>query len=545
MRAPLSVVLALAATALTAATFYGCKAQESSPQYDLPDAGDEPDARTHDLDRDGVDAPEDCDDHNPRVGPGFDEVCGDGIDQDCDGKDPACDDDRDNFSEDTGDCDDTDGTIYPGARETCDDGVDQDCNGRDLRCTEVDQDGDGFSREQGDCDDTKMYVYPGAPDRCGDRHDDDCDGQDPACPDNDRDNDGIDDATDLCPDVADRFQTDADGDGVGDFCDNCLETPNPDQADVDTNGRGDACDGSVDTDMDGFTTGAGDCNDADPLVFPGAPETCNGVDDDCNNYPDDGCPSDTRSALVAVPAGETLFGSHDATPADCQAAAASRDENCDEIPQHRVQLSAFEMETTEVTNAQYAFCVAQHRCSVPYRTDAVPSSLRYGQPQFDNLPVVFVSQAQAEAYCGFAGRRLPSEPEWERAARGTHPLEDRRFPWGDTAPDCDRANVNACLNTPEAVGTRAGDVNDLGLHDLGGNVKELTAGYYHAEWYSSLADGAQDPQPPAAPDEREQIAVRGGDYTSIPDFSTITYRGFQTLMRAQISRPEVGFRCVR
>lgn len=529
-----------------AAVASGCKAEDSTPgSSGSADAGLEPDADPGDHDRDGVRVPEDCDDHNPRVGPGFGEVCGDGIDQDCDGIDPPCDDDRDHFTEDDGDCDDTDPSIHPGARDFCGDGIDADCDGRDLRCTEVDMDGDGYSREQGDCDDDKLYVYPGAQDRCGDGHDDDCDGQDPPCPDNDRDNDGVDDAVDLCPDVADRFQTDADGDGVGDFCDNCFDVPNPGQADADANGRGDACDGDVDRDMDGVTPGDGDCDDANPEIHPGAAELCNAVDDDCNNYPDDGCPSDTRTALVAVPAGEALLGSHDAEPAACGANAASRDENCDEIPQRRVRLSAFEMDTTEVTNAQYAFCVDQRRCSPPYRTDAIEASQRYGQAQYDAYPVVFISQAQAQAYCAFTGRRLPTEAEWERAARGAAPLEEHRYPWGDAAPDCDRVNLGGCRNAPEPVGTRAGDVNALGLRDLGGNVKELTAGWYHDNWYATLADGAQDPQPPAEPDEREQISVRGGAYSSIAEFATLTYRGFDTLMRAQISRPEVGFRCVR
>jgi hypothetical protein len=282
----------------------GCQAETADTGSSGKDAGvQRPDANPDDRDDDGYTLAEgDCDDTNARVRPGQREICGDDIDQDCDGNDPPCDDDRDGFTEDDGDCDDTTWAIRPGALETCDDGVDQDCNGADLRCNEVDNDGDGWSAAEGDCDDTKLFIYPGAPDRCGDGNDDDCDGADALCPDQDADGDGIDDDADLCPSQADPFQSDLDGDGVGDFCDNCIQTVNADQADGDLNGLGDACDGAVDADMDGFTGAMGDCNDDDETAYPGAPDPCDdAVDQDCNGFPDDGCPSDLRSRLIAVP----------------------------------------------------------------------------------------------------------------------------------------------------------------------------------------------------------------------------------------------------
>jgi formylglycine-generating enzyme required for sulfatase activity len=526
----------------------GCKAEPADTSSSSTDAGTQrPDANPDDQDNDGytVEAG-DCDDTTARVRPGQREICGDDIDQDCDGDDPPCDDDRDGFTEDEGDCDDTTWAIRPGALETCDDGVDQDCNGADLRCNQVDNDGDGWSAADGDCDDTKLFIYPGAPDRCGDGNDDDCDGADALCPDQDADGDGIDDDADLCPSQADPFQSDLDGDGVGDFCDNCIQTVNADQADGDLNGLGDACDGAVDADMDGFTGAMGDCNDDDEAAYPGAPDPCDdGVDQDCNGFPDDGCPSDVRSRLIAVPAAESLLGSQDAVAGDCGGDPAMRDENCDEIPQRHVNISAFEMEITEVSNRQYKACVDFGRCSAPYTSPNLPSSAHYADPAFATHPVAFVSQAQAATYCAFAGRRLPTEAEWERAARGAMPLTARRFPWGDAVPDCDRANLGRCRMTTEPVGTRAGDVNDLGLKDLGGNLREITSGFYEANWYGTIAEGAQDPRPPQMRGDRDVISVRGGAYESQPDFSTITYRGFGVLMGSRDRRPEVGFRCVR
>ncbi len=541
----------LAVLAAIVGLSFACQAEESSTTTPVADAstgeGGAGGAGATDQDRDGYSVDDgDCDDTTARVHPEQREICGDGVDQNCDGDDPPCDDDRDGFSEADGDCDDTEWSINPEALETCDDGVDQDCDGADLACDAVDNDGDQWSVAEGDCDDAKPFVYPGAPERCGDGNDDDCDGEDPLCPDADRDADGIDDTVDVCPDIADALQSDLDGDGVGDFCDNCLEARNPDQADADDNGRGDACDGNVDTDMDGFTGLMGDCDDADPTSYPGAEESCDGaVDNDCNGFPNDGCPSDVRSALIAIPGGETLLGSTDAVPADCAGDPAMRDENCDELPQRTIVLSPFEIEATEVTHRQYAYCVSLGRCSPPYRNESLPTSLHHEDPAYADHPVVFVSQGQAATYCAFAGRRLPTEAEWERAARGSTPLEPHRYPWGDAEPDCARSNLARCRPGTERVGTRPGDVTPQGVKDLGGNIKEMTSGYYSATWYGTLRDGQMDPQPPDMRGDRDVISVRGGAYETQAAFSTITYRGFGALMGARDRRPEVGFRCVR
>lgn len=143
-----------------------------------------------DNDGDGYDADVDCDDNDATVYPGAIEICGDGIDQDCDGSDLACqpgpmdiDNDGDGFTENEGDCNDADNTIYPGAIEICGDGIDQDCNGSDLVCNhlDVDNDGDGYTENEGDCRDGNPNIYPGAIEICGDGIDQDCNGSDLAC----------------------------------------------------------------------------------------------------------------------------------------------------------------------------------------------------------------------------------------------------------------------------------------------------------------------------------------------------------------------------
>ncbi len=543
-------------TLLAVLALLGCggedQAQDPTPD-DGPDAGatcdgpqPPPDCLRLDLDLDGY-APDDgdCDDRNDQVSPDGAEICGDGVDQDCSGADLDCADadrDRDGVSERAGDCDDDDLSRTPGNLETCDDGVDQDCDGRDLPCEEVDEDGDGFSRAQGDCDDRLQRVYPGAAESCGDGVDQDCDGGDAACVRDDRDDDGWADGEDVCPDAADPFQSDRDLDGVGDACDVCPAVMDADQTDSDGDGTGDACDADVDRDEDGRSGADGDCDDTDPAVFPGAPERCNRVDDDCNGFVDDACPGDLRSPLIPIPGGRSLLGSQDADPVAC-ASDPGTDENCDEVPQRTIELSAFRIEATEVTNAQYAACVEARRCMPPFRSEQFPASLRFGDPRYADHPVVFVSQIQATMYCAWAGGRLPTEAQWERAARGARPTEQRRYPWGDDAPDCDRANVDGCHDAPVTVGSTAGDRTGDGVLDMGGNVHEIVDGWYLPDWYRSVAP--RDPAPPDRRGERDQIPVRGGAYDAPAAFATLSYRGFRLLVAREDRRPNLGFRCVR
>jgi hypothetical protein len=141
-----------------------------------------------DHDGDGFNKRSDCNDRDASIYPGALEICGDGIDQDCNGADLACtvdpDQDRDDYTVAQGDCNDQNASINPGANEICGDGIDQDCSGADLACpVDPDSDRDGYTVAQGDCNDQNASINPGANEICGDGIDQNCDSViDEGCP---------------------------------------------------------------------------------------------------------------------------------------------------------------------------------------------------------------------------------------------------------------------------------------------------------------------------------------------------------------------------
>jgi eukaryotic-like serine/threonine-protein kinase len=225
----------------------------------------------------------------------------------------------------------------------------------------------------------------------------------------------------------------------------------------------------------------------------------------------------------------------------------------DEWPLHRVRLSAYWIDSTEVTNAMYARCVSAGECPPPPKAFASFSPhAYYGEATYDDYPVVNVTWEQAKAYCAWAGRRLPTEAEWEKAARGT---DARRFPWewiGVADPQklnfCDAGcdfiwhvdNVDDGYPETAPVGSYPKGASPYGVLDMAGNVWEWTADWYAESYYQDSPEA--DPQGPATGIWR---IARGGSWLDGAHGRSLVIarsanRYYQT---PDTSRSDIGFRC--
>lgn len=209
-------------------------------------------------------------------------------------------------------------------------------------------------------------------------------------------------------------------------------------------------------------------------------------------------PAEAPPAEVLVPAGDFVMGCNAAKDSECQD---------DERPAHRVTVSAFIIGTREVTVAEYARCVAIGACTPPHDDDLC----NYGAPGKDGEPVGCVDWFQAKAYCEamVPGGRLPTEAEWEKAARGGCELRPGldcaagmpTYPWGDGAPTCERATYSdggSCGGGPTAAGAKPAGRGPYGALDMAGNLWEWVADWYDPSYYATADASAPDPAGPAA-----------------------------------------------
>ncbi|PTL36541.1 hypothetical protein CLG94_04115 [Candidatus Methylomirabilis limnetica] len=217
--------------------------------------------------------------------------------------------------------------------------------------------------------------------------------------------------------------------------------------------------------------------------------------------------------MLAIPAGEFLMGSND----------PEADDN--EKPTSKVFVGPFSIDKFEVTNGRYLPCIEAGACTRP-------PNRGYDDSTKASLPATIISYQAAVAYCRWVGKRLPTEAEWERAARGT---DGRRYPWGNTF-EAERANVGYSVGSATSVGSYPKGASPYGVMDMAGNVWEWTSSLYKPYPYDP-GDGREDPTVRGSRVERG-----GGWYT--PEWHARTTR--RTASGHVYRRfNDLGFRCAK
>lgn len=235
-----------------------------------------------------------------------------------------------------------------------------------------------------------------------------------------------------------------------------------------------------------------------------------------------------RAPMVEIPTGSFPMG---VPPGD-------RDGGRDEYPRHEVVLDTFLIDQFEVTNGRYLEFIKSTGHRVPQNPTNPTRNLWQGGTITESLaerPVINVDWFDADAYCKWAGKRLPSEAEWEKAAKGT---SDRRFPWGNVEPTAKHLNYNQRWigeKTLMPVGSYEAGKSPYGVYDIVGNVWEWVNDWYDARYYEKSPS-----KNPPGPQEGTKKVIRGAGWQN----ETPTVRIFTRVDSDPTMRNEsTGFRC--
>jgi len=220
--------------------------------------------------------------------------------------------------------------------------------------------------------------------------------------------------------------------------------------------------------------------------------------------------------MIYVSAGEFIMGSYYSEE--------------DEQPAHRVYLDAFWIDQYEVTNQQYAMCVNDNKCSMPFW------NVRGGHlfdEEYTNHPVILVSKSNAYSYCLWAGRRLPTEAEWEKAARGEI---GHTYPWGEKNPFDQLLNFNRFIGDTTPVGSYEDGISPYGAYDMAGNVYEWVSDRYDEAYYKNSPY-----KNPSGPDSGNLDVLRGGSWGN--DGGAVRSSNRYAPLAMQNLPLFIGFRC--
>ena len=193
--------------------------------------------------------------------------------------------------------------------------------------------------------------------------------------------------------------------------------------------------------------------------------------------------------MVYVPEGDFEMGSDDG--------------DSDEAPVRQVYLDEYWIDKYEVSNSQYALCVSAGACSQPSQTKSYTRNSYYGNPEYDHYPVMYVSWYDASDYCQWAGGELPTEAQWEKAARGQ---DGRTYPWGNDSPDSSLANYyDEYVGDTTEVGNYPAGGSPYGTLDMAGNLWEWVR-----DWYGDY--DLNETNNPLGQASGEYKVIRGGSW---------------------------------
>ncbi|HQM86030.1 MAG TPA: formylglycine-generating enzyme family protein, partial [bacterium] len=258
-------------------------------------------------------------------------------------------------------------------------------------------------------------------------------------------------------------------------------------------------------------------------------------DDDPFSGDDDSFPIDD-SQMITIPAGTFSMGCNNAVDSECAA---------DEVPYHEITVSEFRIDKFEVTVSSFRKCITAGSCNNAdsqkphFNTTTSDESCNLGANDKEMHPMNCVSWYGAKAYCEWLGKRLPTEAEWEKAARGD---DGRKYPWGNSGLSCDNAVIyDGCgTGTTMVVGSKPGGASPYGVEDMVGNVWEWVNDWYDEYYYTATSN-----EDPIGPESGTYKVLRGGAWMDSYDKTSDRRTSVRSKHYPNLRQSARGFRCAK